>query len=84
MRFIIIVLLFAIIAYAQCNVISDSFIFKPVPETEIDPLKQAFSIPIGDRKAACTIGWCIDVCLSVMSPPFTAQCSGNYCICRKL
>lgn len=80
MRFIVILVLFSLIACAMCD---ESFIFKPFTEAKDGKATEELQIPLGG-KAACTIGWCIDVCLSVMSPPFTAQCSGNYCICRKL
>lgn len=84
MRFTVVLVLLTIIAYASCNVVSDMFIFKQMSEKEVaETADDGISIPIGDRKAACTIGWCIDVCLSIMKPPFTATCSGNYCICRK-
>lgn len=36
----------------------------------------------GTDLGACTIGWCLDVCLSRgFRPPFTARCSGNTCTC---
>ncbi|CAH1727706.1 unnamed protein product [Chironomus riparius] len=83
MRSIIILVLLAFIACAMCE---DTFMLKPMDSCEAHAACDSdndISIPVG-HKAACTIGWCIDMCLSIMSPPFSAQCSGNYCICRKL
>jgi hypothetical protein len=92
MRFIIILVLFSVIAYASSNKIcqfeaydgpkEETWLQEDIPElTEEQP--KALANNFGDSKAGCTLTACRNYCLSRMRPPFKYTCCGTCCACIK-
>ena len=86
MRFIIILVLFTVIACASSHRIDPiqtaTYELPKLEETKDQP--NAIAYNLANDKAACTMSWCLNFCLSVMYPPFRYTCYGDYCICEKL
>ncbi|CAG9807097.1 unnamed protein product [Chironomus riparius] len=84
MRFITVLVLFAVIAYASSNSVSQ-IVTEDLPAQELlNDSPTAVAYNLGNSKAACTLSWCVNYCSSRMSPPFRSTCCGDYCICEKL
>ena len=87
MRFIIILVLFSVIACASSHMISPlQADVDQLPETEEmnDDQPNAIGYNLEDDKAACIMTACRRYCLAVMNPPLRYGCRGNVCFCRKL
>jgi len=88
MRFIIILALFSVTAYASSDGVCEFHtaelpngeVLKEVTGGQSDPIAYNFGID----KAACTLSACYNYCNSVMYPPFLYACCADCCVCIKL
>jgi len=87
MRFIIILALFAVTAYASSDGIC-KFEKAELPKGEVlnevaGDQPKGIAYNFGNERAACTLTACLNYCYSVMNPPFFYTCCGDCCACIK-
>ena len=87
MRFIIILALFAVTAYASSD---GNCKFEKAELPKGGFLKEFIEDPpkgiaynFENKEAGCTLTACLNYCYSVMNPPFFYTCCGDCCACIK-
>jgi hypothetical protein len=79
-----IAILAVLLAFAYAGVIEEAPEKVIVGDGE-EIAKTGVDAPLAARlTGACTINWCVNWCLTQMSPPLQAWCSGDWCYCQKL
>lgn len=91
MNSISILFAFAIVfACSQAATIQEALTVDEIEDGKVVLSETSFDVVNGDENAVptpldtrCTINACVNICLSIMSPPLTAWCSGSTCYCQK-
>jgi len=85
MRFIVVLVLFSVIAYSSCYEVIETEELEEFDPTELieDQLEEITFL--GDKlKPKCYKKYCAYRCRQFMKPPYTAVCKNNKCRCRRI
>lgn len=84
MRFIVILVIFSVIAYSSCYEVAEADPLEEFgeefSEDQIEEITFVEDLPT--RK--CNIRSCIRKCQSIMKPPYRAACRNDKCRCKRL
>ena len=85
MRFIVVLVLFSVIAYSSCYETVEVDELEEFDPTELieDQLEEITFL--GDKlKPKCVEKYCARRCRWFMKPPYTAVCENNKCKCKRV
>ena len=85
MRFIVVFVLFSIIAYSSCYEVAEADPLEEFDQAEVseDQLEE-LSFLEDKLKLKCVEKYCAYRCRMYMKPPYKATCENNKCRCRRV
>ena len=83
MRFIVVLVIFSIVAYASCYEDAEEDVLDIDPTELIEDELEEISFAADKLKKECTVERCARKCRRFFRPSYRAGCRKNRCVCNR-